>query len=198
MKKDLVIIAIVVLFLSSVGLGVTTVYFYSQYNDATDKIKQLEKEIDKVKEESKQENYNMSSSSNKETSNNKEEEKETTNGNISYESLFNVDVGEIEDMIEMKKSFILLVSQTGCGHCKAYKPILASVLEDYNIQGFVLEYNLLDDAQKEKFNDIASVSGTPTVLFFKDGKETNTTDRLIGEHSKEETIKRLEQMGYTK
>ena len=85
-----------------------------------------------------------------------------------------IDYSKLEEMIDNKESFILEVVQTGCSHCEEFSPRFKAVLKTNDEEAYSLNlYNMTDDELK-KFNELTtSVSGTPTVLYFEDGKETS-------------------------
>lgn len=104
-----------------------------------------------------------------------------------------IDYNELESMINDKESFILEVVQTGCSHCEEFSPRLRAVLKTNDKEAYSLNlYNLnMDDAKK--FSELTtSVSGTPTVLYFKDGKETS--HKLNGAVSNEKIEEFLEKI----
>ena len=90
-----------------------------------------------------------------------------------------IEYSDLEKMIDNKDSFILEIVHTGCRHCEEFSPRFRTVLKNNNVTAYSLNlYNLSDDDMK-KFNDLTtSVSGTPTVLYFEDGKETS--NRIYG------------------
>ena len=108
---------------------------------------------------------------------------------ISYEELYK--------KIENKETFILEVVQTGCGNCTSFTPKFTEVLEEYKITAYSLNLtNIEKDENREKFLDDYDVTGTPTVIFFKDGEETSTMKRLTGDRDKETIIKKLKLNDY--
>ena len=105
-----------------------------------------------------------------------------------------ISYSDLEDKIANKDSFILEVIQTGCSHCEEFSPRLKAMLKEEKIDAYSLNlYNLKDD-ELEKFNKLTtSVSGTPTVLYYKDGKETN--NRLYGAVSDEKIKEFIKKIG---
>ena len=99
--------------------------------------------------------------------------------------------------IENKETFILEVVQTGCANCTSFTPKFTEVLEEHEITAYSL--NLTDmekDEDRDKFLDEYNVTGTPTVIFFKDGEETSTMKRLTGDRDKNTIIKKLKANDY--
>ena len=90
-----------------------------------------------------------------------------------------IEYSDLEKMIDNKDSFILEIVQTGCRHCEEFSPRFRKVLKDNNVTAYSLNLYNLNDDDMEKFNDLTtSVSGTPTVLYFENGKETS--NRIYG------------------
>ena len=105
-----------------------------------------------------------------------------------------ISYSDLEDKIANKDSFILEVIQTGCSHCEEFSPRLKAMLKEEKIDAYSLNlYNLKED-ELDKFNKLTtSVSGTPTVLYYKDGKETN--NRLYGAVSDEKIKEFIKKIG---
>ena len=90
-----------------------------------------------------------------------------------------IEYSDLEEMIDNKDSFILEIVQTGCSHCEEFTPRFRAVLKDNNVTAYSLNLYNVNDEDREKFNDLTtSVSGTPTVLYFENGKETS--NRIYG------------------
>ena len=114
----------------------------------------------------------------------------------SDEYLTDIDYATFISMVDNGSNFILEVVQTGCSNCTAFSPKFESVLTEYKITAYSLNISDLSDADRGAFLDKYDVSGTPTVMFFEDGKETSTMKRLTGNQSKEKIISKLKSNGY--
>lgn len=110
--------------------------------------------------------------------------------------LVEVNYSTFTSMVDNGDSFILEVVQTGCSNCTAFTPKFESVLEEYEITAYSLNLSDITDLEKDDFLNQYEVSGTPTVMFFKDGKETSTMKRLTGNQDKEKIISKLKSNGY--
>ena len=109
---------------------------------------------------------------------------------ISYDNL--------KEKLDNKESFALYVGNEDCTHCQSYKPILASVLNEYDIDIFQLDNSKLTVKEYNEFKSILNVSGTPTIIFITNGEEETTLNRIVGEKTKQETIDRFKTNGYIK
>ena len=115
----------------------------------------------------------------------------------SSNTITEIDYSELENLIENKESFILEIVQTGCSHCEEFSPRFTAVLKTNDLTAYSLNlYNMTDD-EREKFSELTtSVTGTPTVLFFEDGKETS--NRINGAVDNEKIEEHLKDAGYIK
>ena len=95
------------------------------------------------------------------------------NDHINDESNYfkEVNVNELVNLIDNKEDFILVLSQTWCGHCTNYKPKVEKVANNYKIVVYFIEYNLLSEDDKNILNGYIDFYSTPTTVFFNDGIE---------------------------
>lgn len=105
---------------------------------------------------------------------------------------------KLEEKINNKESFILVITQTKCSHCAEYKPKLKKTLTKYNITAYEIAEDKLSEKNKTKLKDIANTSVTPVTIFIKNGEEVNTTSRIVGSTSVTKIESRLKAMGYIK
>lgn len=95
-------------------------------------------------------------------------------GCSSSKVITDIDYSKLEEMIDNKESFILEVVQTGCSHCEEFSPRFKAVLKTNDEEAYSLNLYNMTDEERKKFNELTtSVSGTPAVLYFEDGKETS-------------------------
>ena len=110
--------------------------------------------------------------------------------------ILKTDVSHISSMINNKKSFILVIVQTGCSHCKAYIPKIERLAKAYMFDVYTIDIALLQPTQIEKLKNIVEYSGTPTTYFFKKGKLRENT--ILGNLSESIIINTLKEEGYIK
>ena len=110
--------------------------------------------------------------------------------------LINSSVTEIETKINNKETFILVISQTGCSHCEQYLPGLEKTLKEVNKEAYLLNITGLSNENADTLNKYVNFSGTPTTIFFHDGQEKTTLNRIVGYASKAKIIERLQALGY--
>jgi predicted bacteriocin transport accessory protein len=112
--------------------------------------------------------------------------------------LIKIEFSDLEEKINNKETFILLLSQESCSHCAQYKPILKKILANHNIYAYELEIDKLSNKENAKLKDVANISGTPTTIFIENGTETNTSTRLVGTKNASQIENRLKALGYIK
>lgn len=125
----------------------------------------------------------------KETNNNTETESQNKLVLIDYETFLS--------KRENKENFILVVTQTGCGACDAYKPKFNEVLSEYKITAYELNIKTLENDNLREFGEEFPIEYTPTTLVFEEGEE-QTDLTVVGNESKEKIIQTLKQYGYIK
>lgn len=77
-----------------------------------------------------------------------------------------------EGVVEASRNKLILVDfwAPWCGPCKMLRPILERITLDMPDE---VEVAMVDASTEQLLADRYSVSGTPTVLFFKDGEVVN-------------------------
>ena len=103
---------------------------------------------------------------------------------------------EVMEKIQNKESFILVVSQTTCSHCKEYKPVFKKILKKNNLTAYYIEYDLLSDEEKKEFVKYINFDSTPVTVFLKNGEESTTANRIVGAREEEYIIGKLKSNGY--
>lgn len=112
-----------------------------------------------------------------------------------YTTYIDIDYTELMEKIDNKEDFILFIYQTGCSHCESFEPKLNEVIKKYNLEIYAINLKNLDDIQYEKVKNRTFVSGTPTTVYFKDGKKE---DKITGDKSLEKLMSFLKKAGYIK
>ncbi len=119
------------------------------------------------------------------------------NSNETY--LVDITYKEFNKKLDNKDSFVLEIVQTGCGNCAEFTPKFKNVLEKNKVVGYSLNITDMDQKDLSQFLKDYNVDGTPTVIFFKDGKETSAMDRLSGASVTKDVIEsKLKKTGFIK
>lgn len=114
------------------------------------------------------------------------------------ESLVQINYDEFVQKMTNKDNFVLCISQTTCNHCRKYKPTLRKIAKENNIKIYYIEFDLLDQQEKELFQSYLNFSATPTTVFIKNGEEQSMATRINGGKSEEYTINKLKSNGFIK
>ncbi len=105
---------------------------------------------------------------------------------------------EFKEKIANKESFPLFVGNDGCSHCVSYKPVLESVLDEYDITVYHIDNSALTEDEYKEFRTYLNISGTPTLAFIVDGEEETTLNRITGEATRTTTVQKFKNNGYIK
>ena len=71
-------------------------------------------------------------------------------------------------------------------------------MQDYKINANILNISNLNQEETKKLAQYVNFSGTPTTIFFNEGKEKTTLNRLVGYANKDKIVERLKSLGYIK
>ena len=156
--KTLLIVVIILIAIIATA-GVTTIVLKSESNNSN--------ETNNYKEET-------SSNDKKDNEDNKDNEETPTTPEEpieqqTYSNIEQLTYKSFKDMIKDKRSFVVVISQTYCSHCIAYKPIYNEVLKEHNAKGYDLDIVDLKLEEREEVLEEYDIEGTPTTLIFIDG-----------------------------
>ena len=113
----------------------------------------------------------------------------------SNEHLTEISYNEYHKLLDNKESFAIEIMRTDCSACIKYKPILKQVLDDYNISIKYINTDHLSEEEYKKLFDETGVTGTPTILFYKNGEEETVASRAIGSITYEKTVAKFKANG---
>lgn len=121
------------------------------------------------------------------------------NKNSNKSKLFELNVNEVIEKLNNKETFILCVSQTTCSHCHSYKPKLENITKKYDIEIFYIDIDKYSKKERDLFKDNVSFDGgTPVTIFFKEGEEKTTSNRINGNVNTEKIIDKLKKNNFIK
>ena len=95
------------------------------------------------------------------------------------------------EMLDNKESFVVEIMRTDCSACKSFKPNLEEFVNEYKVTVYFINTDHLSDVEKDNLFDETGISGTPTILFYKNGVEETVASRLTGSVSKERIISKF-------
>ena len=117
-------------------------------------------------------------------------------GSTTTSNVEKIDINQLKEKIDNKDSFILVITQDSCSHCKAFLPVINKIGRDYNITFYDISRTGLSEEDSTYLKNLANTSGTPTTVFIVDGEEKATTNRLVGNVAENRVIEKLKVMGY--
>ncbi len=90
------------------------------------------------------------------------------------------------DVIESSRPVVVDFGATWCGPCRLLEPVVEELAREYDGR---VEVRKADYDEVQKIATEYKIRSLPTVLFFKDGKET---DRLVGAVPKKRLVEQIE------
>lgn len=116
---------------------------------------------------------------------------------ISKGNLVELTYDQFVNKLNNEDSFVLCVSRTTCSHCSTYKPKLEMVAKDYGIDLYYIDIDKYSDEEQEEFKKVINFNDTtPTTVFLKNGKETTTSNRLVGDANTSKIVNKLKNNGF--
>ena len=97
--------------------------------------------------------------------------------------------------IKNKESMIVEVVQTGCSHCEAFEPKLNKIISYFNLNIYGLNLAELSEEEYAKVKNKTFISGTPTMVYIKEGRNSQ---KLVGDKDESEILEFLTKIGYLK
>ncbi len=147
-----------------VGVAGFLFLFYTIFNKSVELIEETKEDI----REQYEDNNNSSSSGNHDNND------DNTDGEDfviqeNYSNIEQLSFKNFKRKIENKESFVILISQTTCSHCIAFKPIYNEVFKKNNTVGYELDLLTLTQDERLEFVNMLEIDGTPTTLIYIDG-----------------------------
>ena len=125
----------------------------------------------------------------------------STGSTDDYEYLTFIDYDKYEEIYNSKEKAIVVLGQTGCGACTAFKPVINEIAKEYDLTIYFV--NLTDWTKRETYDLMGSLSyfkeresfGTPLTLILENGDNISEQE---GHNSKAATIEFLKKEGFIK
>lgn len=105
---------------------------------------------------------------------------------------------KVNDMLEVKESFILFIGSSSCGACARYSVTLNDVIEEYGTDVKYIDLSKLSKNEESRLLSMFPITGTPTTIFIDSGDEDSTYNRIVGSAKKSEIIDKFKENGYIK
>ena len=109
--------------------------------------------------------------------------------------LFKISYTTLQEKIDKKETFALIISRSNCSHCISYKPKVEQIAKKNNIKVYYIDYDEEEEKEINSFFEKYNLDGsTPITIFIKDGQETSILNRLEGDVDREQIIERFKKM----
>ena len=115
---------------------------------------------------------------------------------LSKSYLIELGYDEVIEKVDNDETFVVLFSQTTCNHCISYKPKLEAVANEYKMEIYYIDIDLLSKTDREELGKKMNFNSTPVTVFIKNGEETSVATRLEGDSTKEKIISKLKSNGF--
>jgi predicted bacteriocin transport accessory protein len=114
-----------------------------------------------------------------------------------------INYNKFNKMVDNKETFILLIGSSTCSHCLEYKPTLERIIKRYQVKVYYIDISKLSDNDNDSLSNKISFTGTPTVVFFKngvegDGKTSPEYTRIVGNKNYDYSVKKFKSNGFIK
>lgn len=113
--------------------------------------------------------------------------KYTTYTEISYSGLM--------EKIDNKDTFAVVFGSSTCSACAKYKINMEKVIKSEQVEIFYVGLDKLSDDDYNKVYSKFVINSTPTTVFFREGVEVSTYNRIVGAANSTEIIKNLKKNG---
>lgn len=113
-------------------------------------------------------------------------------GKITYTKL---SYSDLETKINNKETFVLVIGSSTCSNCVTFKETV-EYETNKPVEMFYIYIDELSEADYAKLYSKYAVNSTPTTIFFENGSEKSTYDRIIGRVSSTDLKAYLTRHGY--
>ena len=114
-------------------------------------------------------------------------------GRTSYDE---ISYSELQDLIDNKESFPLVIASATCSACNSYRPTLEKFIQEYNVDVKYIDLDKLTDEEESNLMNEFPITGTPTTVFVEDGEEKDTYNRIVGNKKFSQTEEAYRENGY--
>ncbi len=105
---------------------------------------------------------------------------------------------KLSQMLNKKESFILFIGSSDCPACDSYRGTLNEVIAKYNVDIKYIDLAKLSDKDESELTSRFPITGTPTTIFVKKGKENDTYNRIDGNVKYSKIVSKLKENNYIK
>lgn len=115
-----------------------------------------------------------------------------------------ININQFNKMIENKEDFILFIGSSTCSHCAAYKEKVNKFIKEYQQKIYYIDIHKFSEEEAAKFKTIVNFEGTPTTVFFENGKEKEDENgnvriyRIEGNVEYSKVVEKIKKAGFIK
>ena len=108
-----------------------------------------------------------------------------------------IDYNGLEEKINNKDDFILVIGSSQCTNCASYKITMTDIVKKYKIDVYYIDIYQLSDNELAKVNNKFSFSGTPVTVFIENGEEKDPQfNRIDGAKDYDYVVEKLKKNKY--
>ena len=111
-------------------------------------------------------------------------------------SYYEISYSELQDLIDNKESFPLVIASATCSACNSYRLTLEKFIQEYNVDVKYIDLDKLTDEEESNLMNEFPITGTPTTVFVEDGEEKDTYNRIVGNKKFSQTEEAYRENGY--
>lgn len=113
-------------------------------------------------------------------------------------NLENIKVNDFYKLVENKETVIVYIGSKTCSACETFSPEFNNALEANNLKAKYIDMNNESEEDKSKFIKEYNITGTPTVIFLKNGYEDSLLSRINGALKQDAITQKLKSNGFIK
>lgn len=95
-----------------------------------------------------------------------------------------ISYNELMKKVANGETFPLVIGSSECSACANYQIVMEKFIRDYQVEVFEIDLTKLNDNEYNELMTATSFTGTPTTLFYEEGKLTSYFNRIGGSSSK--------------
>lgn len=117
-------------------------------------------------------------------------------GNNKLDSYTSITYTKFNEKKENGDSFPLVIGSSTCSACATYKVVMEQFIENNQVEIFYIDLSNVSEEEYNKLKTEISFTGTPTTVFYQEGKLTSFYNRLDGAESIEDVKKYMGENNY--
>lgn len=113
--------------------------------------------------------------------------------------LVDINYTELKEKMDNKETFIAYIGKEGCSACEGFNPKFKRIINKYKIKTYYVDLSKYSNEEQQFIVQNISFTGTPTVAFIIDGKDSlNNDTKIVGNVPENIIITKLKNRGYIK